>query len=136
MQGIRKYMAWIFAITSLVCLWIDLRYIGAILRHLAPLPHPNVKLLIVPAVLSTLTVVFGMAWWTTWKEKPHARGWGTAASLINTLLPVWHIVYFRPYNSDRGATVATIGIAGLIAFLWPIEATPEESGFESENNPS
>jgi hypothetical protein len=93
MQGIRKIMAWIFAFISLVCLWIVLRYIGAIYRHLASLPHPSLKLLVVPAVFSALTAVFGLAWWTTWKEKASARGWGIAACLINTLLSVWRLIF-------------------------------------------
>jgi hypothetical protein len=65
------------------------------------------------------TAVFGMAWWTTFREKRSARAWGIAASLgylAMALLPLAFAPHslFTPLSPLLG-----LGIVGVLAFAWP-----------------
>jgi len=70
-----------------------------------------------------LAAVFGVAWWTVWKGKPSARGWGIAASLFYILVSLLPIIFFsRSVWAGVGVVltnfglVLAIGVAGLVAF--------------------
>ena len=118
MHTLRKYLSWVFAFTSVVCLQIAL---SSILHTIHPsILHPVHRhyalllFLLVPTLFTILAAVFGVAWWTVWKGKPSARGWGIAASLTNILFPLSIMVLTR---SVRGHFVLlAVGVAGLIAF--------------------
>jgi hypothetical protein len=136
MRGVRKLIAWTFAFVCFVCLWIGVRDIGRAYRHIAVVPFvlTNLRVLVVPVVFSALAALFGTAWWTEWKERPSATRWGIAASLVNILLPLGHIVFFSRGNWNRGVTVLAVGVVGIVAFLWPrdTDAGPEDSGLEDK----
>jgi len=112
MHTLRKYLSWVFAFTSLVCLQISASSILAtIQRHHSLLLF---RYLLVPLTFTVLATVHGAAWWTIWKNKPSARFWGLAASLINLLLSGGLIYLSR---SPRGLwLILALGITGLIAF--------------------
>ena len=76
------------------------------------------------AYFPVLALINAMAWWSIWKDKSWARGWAIAASLICTELPVRRIISFhRSPWGDLGGLVL-IGVACLIAFLWPYPMRP------------
>jgi len=89
--------------------------VGAIHRPSAFAPHRQLLAnLLVLTLFTVQATVFGTAWWTVWKGKPSARGWGIAASVINILISL-PIIYLS--RSVRGiGVVLAIGVAGLVAF--------------------
>ena len=115
MDELRKFLSWIFAITSLISFRIALLDIlPATHRQDAVLPFLRMRL--IAALILIVAIVFGMAWWTIWKEKPSARGWGIAASVIYILPPLAAIVY-SPYSIWRHLVVILVlRVAGLVAF--------------------
>ncbi len=127
MYTLRKYLSWVFAFTSLVCLQIAL---SSILHTIHPsILHPVHRhyalllFLLVPTLFTILAAVFGVAWWTVWKGKPSARGWGIAASLFYILVSLLPIISFsRSVWAGVGVVltnfglVLAIGAAGLVAF--------------------
>jgi hypothetical protein len=128
MHTLRKYLSWVFAFTSVVCLQVVL---SSVLR--TSHPHYNLRptrmllvSLIAPTLFTVFAAVYGLAWWTVWKEKPSARGWGLAASLINILISLLPVIFsafsaqsvwasFATVLSSFGLVLA-VGVAGLVAF--------------------
>ncbi len=111
-------MCWLFAISSLGCLRIGLlRILRIVLRHNAA---RSFNLLFATAFF-VAAIIFALAWWTIWKERPSAKAWGIAASLIFILLPIGSAVYFsRSILGPFGVMLAT-GVVALVAFLWRAE---------------
>jgi hypothetical protein len=119
MHDLRKFISWIYAISSLIGLWTAFWFIPLII-HRGYAFSPLRSLLII-AVFPTLATVYGVAWWAVWKGKASAKGWGIAASLTYILGSLLEIIFFkRSVWSCNGVVLAT-GIAGLVAFLWPYE---------------
>lgn len=123
MHTIRKYLSWVFAVTSLICVQVLFTHAWDTVGQLAadqPLRF-RLLLLLVPSMMIAFAVVFAMAWWTTFKEKRSSRWWGIAASLIviqASLLPV----LFPPHSiSNSFSLVSVLGIVGVIAFAKPIQ---------------
>jgi len=116
MYKLRKYLCWVFAFSCLVCLGIALRRTLYIVhRHYAFLPFAHLR---VPAVFLIQAVICGVAWWTIWKEKPFARAFGIAASLIFVGVPLWGITFFSQSVWGNEGIVLAIGVAGVVAFSW------------------
>jgi len=119
-------MGWVFGISSLFCSWgsvylilrtIHQHYSYDFLRRFAFQQFGLLlHILFLIVIFPVLAIIFGLAWWTIWKEKLSARGWGIAASLIYVLISLWPIIYRS--DSDWGAPGLefAIGLGGLIAF--------------------
>ena len=128
-HGLRKYLSWLFAFTALVCLQISISLPPAILRQ-----HPHATQLsftyrlllpMLPWIFPFATVVFAMAWWTSFKAKPSARVWGILASLINVQTALVPIL-FPPHSLFNAfLPILALGIAGLVAFARPINPAVE-----------
>ena len=116
MPTLRKNLCWIFAIEAFVCLQLALSSIPRTIHR--PYAFFSLRNLLVPALFTALAVVFGKAWWTVWKERPSARVWGIAASLMWTLIFFSQfIIPLRPVW-DKHVGALFIGGVGLVAFLW------------------
>ena len=133
MHDLRKFMCWIYATSSLLGLWTAFWFIpGIIHRDYAQFP---LRSLLVSAVFPTMATIYGVAWWTVWKGKTSARGWGIAASLTNILIPLQIIIFSRNWSCN--VVVLLIGIVGLVAFLRRDEPhdldgdTAESANYES-----
>lgn len=113
----RKFLCWVFALSSLLCLWNAITIIQRIIHlHDASLP---LRTLLLAMFFPVLVTIYGTAWWTGWKEKSSGRRWGIAASITYTLLSLWETLHFsRPLLGPIGVMLA-IGIIGLAGFLWP-----------------
>jgi hypothetical protein len=127
------FLSGIFALTAFFCFAIVVRYLRMdFFSHAAvKTPLTLFSSLLVPVIFSAMGVVFAVAWWTSFREKSSARGWGIAASIVNilvTLLPAVLALRF-----DHGAagiammfpvmvTMLSIGVLGLVAFGRKIEA--------------
>ena len=80
-------------------------------------PKPNIRSLLVTAFLAIAVILYALAWWTVWKEKPSGRGWGIVASLIYLSVSLSGILLFaRPLLGYEGILLA-LGAAGLFAFV-------------------
>jgi peptidase M50-like protein len=132
MHTLRKYLGWVFAFTSLVCLQI---VISSILHttHRQSTDLALRGLLVETAFLTALAVVFGVAWWTVWKGKPSARGWGIAASLTNILVSLPWVFISRDAWRDLWVILA-IGVAGLVVF-WRRYEQPNFTARPQEHQP-
>jgi len=129
-------MGWVFAFIALICLWISLRYFWWVLSNWGRFSHGHLRALIVPAVFSGSTGVFGWAWWTTFRDKPSARVWGIAACAINALVCFAGSIYSGRVNWSREGPLFAVAVAGLVAFLWPDAVWTEGDEFRTEDEPS
>jgi len=129
MHELRKYLSWLFAFTSLVCLQIGLSLTPRMLRQ-----HPRVNhlpftsrllLILLPWVIPLFAVVFGMAWWTSFKRKSSARIWGIIASLINIQAALFPLLIPPHSVFNAFLLVLGVGIAGLVAFTRPYDSSAE-----------
>jgi hypothetical protein len=124
MVVIRKFLCWLFAISSLLCLWngllLILRFVH---RQYIALSFHN---LLIASLLPALTILYGIAWWTAWKKRPSGRVWGIIACLTYVLLPIWNLVAFRSLSISL-MIMLLVGILALVILLWPIHEEPEES---------
>lgn len=113
-HDLRKYVSWCFAAECLLNLAISLRRILFIIhRHDSLLPPRN---LLDAASFSVLAVIFGLAWWVVWKEKPSERVWGIAASLTYILIFLRSII-FPPRSIWGHVGALVVGTTGMVAFL-------------------
>jgi hypothetical protein len=103
------------------------------IRHHDPQIHLSLGWQLVVFLLAWImplqVTVFGMAWWTVFREKRSGRVWGIAASLVFmawALLPLLIPPHFF-WSGD--VLILGIGFIALIAFAWPVElpvATPQD----------
>jgi hypothetical protein len=130
---IRKSMGWVFGVCALMLIW----KFCSIIRWLNEFGYDYVQrhsLLL--TYFPALAMVNVMACWSIWKDTRWARGWGIAASLICIELPIRRMIRFHHSAwGDLGGMVV-IGVACLIAFLWPSPMMPVNSGPKPEENPS
>jgi hypothetical protein len=132
MQDLRKFLAWIFAVTSLLCLWTSFWFVPRIIHlHYVFSPLRGLLVAAAAALFPILATIYGVAWWAVWKEKASARGWGIAASLIHVLISLSLIVLpLHPVTSCTWPVLAT-GIFGLVVFLSRYE--PHDSSHSGES---
>jgi hypothetical protein len=134
MRDIRKFLGWAFLIASLVSICLTILSIERGIQMHYDFLRPRILLL--EAAFPVMAVIFGMTWWTVWRDKPSARGWGAAASSIQILLPLCMII-FRSYSilGCQGVGLA-LGVVGLIAFSWPDKSQTATDDSEPESDPS
>jgi hypothetical protein len=72
--------------------------------------------LLVVTFAAIVPIICGIAWWTTWKEKPSARAWGIAASLIEIMIFAQPILFSVPTAWPHHLGALFIGIVGLVVF--------------------
>jgi hypothetical protein len=106
-----------FTLSFLLCLWmVPLTILRAFHRYHDLL---TLRALLIPAVFSVQTLIYGMACWTVWKRKPSARVWAIVASLTYILIPlltIWLGVHFSRSIRACSVVVLVLGVAGLIVF--------------------
>jgi hypothetical protein len=116
------FIAAICALTVAVNLWSTLRFV---LHPTQPLGASLIlRALSVPAVFSAMAFTFGKAWWTILREKPSARRWGIAASLLHTAAMLFVIVAEKwiPHKHAHHVPLihvglfAAIGVIGAVVF--------------------
>lgn len=114
---LKKVLCWVFAFSSMVCLGITLRRISSTVhQHHSLLTLSNLRVLV---VFSIQAVIFGVAWWEIWREKPLAAALGIVASLVFVLVSLWGMIFFSKSVWGNEGIVLAIGVVGLVAFSWP-----------------
>jgi hypothetical protein len=124
MNVIRKLLCWLFAISSLLCLWNGFQLIlrFAHRQYIASSLHN----LLIASLFPALAILYAIAWWTVWKKRPSGRVWGAIACLTYVVLPIWNIIAFRSLPLSLGVMLL-VGILALVILLWPVREEPEES---------
>jgi hypothetical protein len=131
LRVLRLYMGGVFAIAGLICsclaLWLIHRAFE--IEQFRAFSHPRVLLL--SAIFPIMAIIYLVASWKIWRERPLAKGWGIVASILLILLPLRQAALrSQPVWSCHGIMLA-LGIVGLIVFLWPYEERPETNLSES-----
>lgn len=111
-QDFRAFFGWLFLIKSAGSAIIAVLGLRFFLRQHFALPTYSLL----------LASIFGVAWWDIWKQRPSAKWWGIAASLLLILIFFRQFIYgARPvwYLQGTSLLVALVGIGGLVVFLWP-----------------
>jgi hypothetical protein len=117
MQAMRKVFGWFFALCFVaVSLSASLRLLHDVIQRDGTL---HLRALIPSGVLVLLGILFAMAWWSTWRDKPTARTWGIIASLVNLsiLFSVAHFTH-RPLHSS-GWELLVVNVFALVTYIWP-----------------
>lgn len=123
MYIIRKFLCWLFAISSLVCLWNSLRFVLRFIHQHSL--HQSLDGVFVVALFPTLALIYGIAWWTVWKKKRSGKAWGAVACLTYILFPLWGMIISRSVSLSL-AVMLVVGILILLILLWPAEEEPSE----------
>ena len=108
----RKVCGWLFAITSIVCIWGTFRLVPEILRYRSYKSH-FIESAEAAIIFPVGAIIFAVAWWSILKERPTARFWGVAASLALLLTALIGYLQFSRFSW----ALPVAGIAGLILFL-------------------
>lgn len=118
-------MSWIFALAFVIGVPITftttVQIFGSI-RHRDPNVHlPGtwwLLVFLVPWVLPLETAVFGVAWWTVFREKRSARAWGIAASMVFILWVLLPLLTTPHFFWTGELLLLSVGTIGLIVFAW------------------
>jgi hypothetical protein len=120
----RKFMFWIFGLTSL----------GFVANTLYTIPQPHTlpllaNMLVGPIFSVHMAAISGVAALTIWYGKAWARGWAIAASLMYILMFLRQfIVHVRP-TWDHHVVPLLVGVLGLVSFGWRDKpVNPSRSG--------
>jgi hypothetical protein len=126
---LRKVLCWIFAGNCLLYVVISLRGIYATSQHHMVLNSGTLfTLSLFELIVATIS---GVSWWMILKEKPSARGWGLAASVVYILIFLEPIVFSLRSAWPQHFGALVIGIAGMVVFLRRDERTGPESGLNT-----
>jgi ABC-type Mn2+/Zn2+ transport system permease subunit len=132
-KTLRQFYGWDFAFLSVLCAVLGVQVILRTMRfQRAASSHPVVFLLY--AVLPSAAVVFGVAWWKIWKQRPPARTWGIGACILLALHPLWRVMGTQGSVHSYNIIVLAIAIVGLIAFSKRDKA-PLEQGDQDQEDP-
>lgn len=128
MQTVRKFFGWGFGIVSfLVFIGSVWDLCSTLIRRHGTLSPGSIMAL---SVTVSFALIFGMAWWTTWKAKPSARNWGIASSLVVLLIPVFVMHFAHQPMNDSNWSEIVVGALSLIAYAWP--DSERESPFDHQ----
>jgi hypothetical protein len=120
----RKFMFWVFGVSSLGCVAIVLYTIPQ--SHKIPLMR---SLLTGPIFLVHMAAITGLAAWTIWNGKSWARGWAIAASSMYILSFLQQFIIPVQPTWDHHLLGLFIGLLGLVSFLWGDKpVSPSHSG--------
>jgi hypothetical protein len=130
LRVLRFYMGGVFAIASLLSISFAFWIVRQTFQFQMEYAFSRPRVLLVDAVFPALAVTFAVAFWTTWKEKSSARGWGIAASALIAMHPLWRIIRFTRSVHAFNILVLAIGILGLVVFSVRDKVTPEQDDEE------
>lgn len=127
MRDLRKLLCWLFAVSSLLCVWNALKLIFRIID--LQRTFVGITSFLAVCFFPILAVILAIAWWTVWKEKPSGWRWGIAASLTYILIALWLVIHFSVHlwHRPHPEILLVIGFSGLIAFSWRDKTMPRKN---------
>jgi hypothetical protein len=124
LRFLRRVLVWNFLFLSLLCTVLSFRTVLSTLHLQIEKASSHPIVLFVDAVFPAMAVVFGVAWWRGWKQRPFARAWGIAASTLLAAIPLRSVIRFPQSAGGFTFLVLTIGIAGIVVFSMHDKTTP------------
>jgi len=119
-KTLRWALGWNFAFMALICAAMSILVILRTMRfkqeafqHAA---SSNPLVFFLYAVFPVAAVLFGVAWWKIWRQRPSARTWGIAACILLALHPLWRVIGRQGSVHIYNFIVLAVAIVGLIAF--------------------
>jgi hypothetical protein len=134
MGALRKYMGWVFAVSSLLAVCFAPMLILDVFRWGSHSLFP-LRSLLICMVFPILALIFGFAWWAIWKDRSSAKGWGITASTLHILMSLLPFVLLRRSIVECQLLGLALGAIGLTAFLWPSAIDAEPGISKPVNNP-
>jgi hypothetical protein len=135
LKALRWALNWNFAFLSLLCIVLAPRIILSTFQHQLKAASSHPFALVLDAVFPAMAAVFGVAWWKVWKQRPSARIWGIAASVLLALYPLSHIIRFPRSIHGHTLLVLAVAIVGIIAFSIRERVPPEQNDQALEEPP-
>ena len=118
-RTLRQILLWTFALAAL--LWFSLSWFIFTTAHdaLAEVSHPSAWFVLrdisLALVVPTLSILFGVAWWTLFRRNPSARIWTILGSFALSLSAL-ALIYLLPNSWLWAALLLILGITGIITF--------------------
>jgi hypothetical protein len=137
-KALRKFMGWVFAVTSLVSIWMASRLILYQIHRHYTFRRLSILLLVLllDVIFPVLAVIWGVAWWKLRNENPSTKGWGIAASLAYILFFLMGGYHCWRSLPGPSCVVLAVGVTGLVAFSRRNEIQSKTNGIEPESDPS
>jgi hypothetical protein len=132
----RKFFGWLFAFQALLCVIFECLLIRSTLNLQLNSPFPHSRALVIDGLFPAAAVVFGLAWWKIWRDRPAARAWGIAASILTMAHPLWRVVRYPRSIHGYNVLVLAAGIAGLVVFSMRNQTLPNADEQEPEVPPT
>ena len=117
MQIMRKIFSWFFAVLTISCLGASVLFLRSNLQFGRGIFRLSVGVGF--CFLMLMAYVFAMGWWSNWKQRSSARGWGIAASLANMAGPFFLMFFRHQALTDMRWKILAFSTIALIAFAWP-----------------
>jgi hypothetical protein len=83
-----------------------------------------------------LSIVFGVAWWVVWKERPSTRVWGIIASLAYLFIYIQPILVASGFVWWHSLFDLVFGVLGLVIFNIKDDEDSQAKALDSFSNPS
>ena len=113
MRALRKFFAGYFVAVAVIS------SLTALLPAFAGRFTMSIGSFVSTLVLLLISLVWVMAGWTSWMDKPMARLWGICASLLIIAIPlILKVARHRPIASGR-LVIVILGVCALIAYALP-----------------
>lgn len=126
------WMGWGFALCSVLSfadgIWLIWATSGVVPLHGSV---PAFERWLIRGVLPAEAVVFAAAWWFVWRNKPHARLVGIAASSVLILDSLWsYLWHSRPLWA-----LLVFGLSGIVVFVGrdEVESSESQDGGDAES---
>ena len=134
LRVLRFFIGWMFAISSLICTILAFWLIHHTFEGHGLYAFTHLSVLFLHLIFPVAATIFGVAWWTIWKERPSSRGWGIGASILMMVSPVRHIILHPRTVWNCSGEVLAFGIVGLIAFSMRDKISPETDYVDTEDS--
>ena len=121
MRTLRKIFGWLFAILAIFCLlgWASQLRFAFTQSHAHSIARSIFGEFVASVLMLATMLVFGMAWWTTWKDRPKARAWGLTASVLWLSAPLVNSYLLHHPMTDGKWKLVAVGAVALISYAWP-----------------
>jgi hypothetical protein len=134
LRVLRFFIGWMFAISSLICVVMAFWLIHRTFEGYGFGAYSHLLVLLLHLIFPLASIVFGIAWWTIWKERTFSRFWGIAASVLIMVSPIRHIMLHPRMLLNYSGMVLAFGIIGLLAFSMRDKDSTETDIVDTEDS--
>jgi len=128
MKFLRTMLGWLFALSFAVCASEAVRLVLWALKQGSDGSHPLVRAEAL-VVFPVCALIFAVAWWSIWKERPSAKFWVIAAGLSWILIWLLSSLQFARFFWMLLAG----GMVGVVVFVWR-DKNRRHKGFQQDQS--